>query len=64
MTWELISDKDLPANLKVTVVVGGALIDETPIQVKKPSHSKETVYKDNLLGNYYKVPFGRLSMRG
>ena len=62
-TGQLITDKDLSANLKVTVVVGGTLIDETPIQMEKPSQSTKTLYKDNILGIYYKVPFGRLTMK-
>ena len=51
-TGQLITDKDLPANLKVTAVVRGTLIDEIPIQVKKPSCSTKTLYKDNILGIY------------
>ena len=58
-----VTNKDLPANLKMFVLVGGIPIAYTPIQIKKLSHSRDTIYKEIILATYYKVPFGKLCMQ-
>ena len=62
-TNPILVSSNISSNLKVTVLVGGIPIHDTPIQKKKPHRSKETIYKENLLATYYKVPFGKLCMR-